>query len=70
MEYIRQIPNLDALLFITHDLDLALRYTQRVILLKDGKIAADGVPLEVLRDEALLDACHLRPTSLLRYLTS
>jgi len=70
MEYIRQIPNLDALLFITHDLDLALRYTQRVVLLKDGKIEADGAPLEVLRDAALLDACHLRPTSLLRYLTS
>lgn len=70
MEYIRQIPDLDALLFITHDLDLALRYTQRVLLLKDGKLEADGAPLEVLRDQALLDACHLRPTSLLRYLTS
>ncbi len=70
MEYIRQIPNLDALLFITHDLDLALRYTQRVVLLKEGKIEADGAPLEVLRNAALLDACHLRPTSLLRYLTS
>ncbi len=68
MEYLRQLPNLDALLFITHDLDLALRFTQRVLLLKDGKLVADGPPLQVLADAALLDACNLRPTSLLRYL--
>ena len=68
MEYLLQLPNLDALLFITHDLDLALRFTQRVLLLKDGKLVADGPPLQVLADAALLDACNLRPTSLLRYL--
>jgi len=69
MEHIRHIPNLDALLFITHDLDLALRFTQRVILVKDGNIAADGKPLEVLSNSSLLESCHLRPTSLLRYLS-
>ncbi|GHO91415.1 hypothetical protein KSF_014630 [Reticulibacter mediterranei] len=68
MEYLRSLPGLDALLFITHDLDLALRFTQRVLLLKDGKLVADGPPLQVLADPALLDACNLRPTSLLRYL--
>jgi energy-coupling factor transport system ATP-binding protein len=68
MEYLRNLPNLDALLFITHDLDLALRYTQRVLLLKEGKLVADGPPLQVLADPPLLDTCNLRPTSLLRYL--
>jgi energy-coupling factor transport system ATP-binding protein len=68
MEYLRSLPNLDALLFITHDLDLALRYTQRVLLLKDGNLVADGAPLEVLSDPALLEECNLRPTSLLHYL--
>jgi len=68
MEYLRSLPNLDALLFITHDLDLALRFTQRVLLLKDGQLVADGPPLQVLADPALLDDCNLRPTSLLRYL--
>ena len=68
MEYLRGLPELDALLFITHDLDLALRYTQRVLLLKDGQLVADGPPLQVLADPALLEACNLRPTSLLRYL--
>ena len=68
MEYLRKLPNLDALLFITHDLDLALRFTQRVLLLKEGNLVADGPPLQVLADPTLLDACNLRPTSLLRYL--
>jgi energy-coupling factor transport system ATP-binding protein len=68
MEYLRNLPNLDALLFVTHDLDLALRYTQRVLLLKEGKLVADGPPLQVLADPPLLDTCNLRPTSLLRYL--
>ncbi|HCI82144.1 MAG TPA: ABC transporter ATP-binding protein [Ktedonobacter sp.] len=70
MEYLRALPSLDALLFITHDLDLALRYTQRVLLLKEGNLVADGPPLEVLSDMQLLEACNLRPTSLLRYLLS
>ena len=70
MEYLRSLPELDALLFITHDLDLALRFTQRVLLLKEGNVVADGPPLEVLAVPALLDACNLRPTSLLHYLLS
>lgn len=68
MEHLRSLPNLDALLFITHDLDLALRFTQRILLLKEGNLVADGPPLEVLADPALLEACNLRPTSLLHYL--
>jgi ABC-type cobalt transport system, ATPase component len=68
IEYLRNLPELDALLFITHDLDLALRYAQRVLLLREGKLVADGPPLQVLADAALLEDCNLRPTSLLRYL--
>src|SRR5579863_7868469 len=68
MEYLRNLPNLDALLFITHDLDLALRFTQRVLLLKEGKLVGDGSPLQVLAEPALLEECNLRPTSLLHYL--
>jgi len=68
MEYLRGLPELDALLIITHDLDLALRFTQRILLLKEGNLVADGSPLQVLADAALLEACNLRPTSLLHYL--
>jgi energy-coupling factor transport system ATP-binding protein len=70
MEYMRSLPELDALLFITHDLDLALLFTHRVLLLKEGNVVADGPPLEVLADPALLESCNLRPTSLLHYLLS
>lgn len=68
IEYLRGLPELDALLVITHDLDLALRFTQRILLLKEGNLVADGAPLQVLADPALLEACNLRPTSLLHYL--
>ncbi|HEX2698532.1 MAG TPA: ABC transporter ATP-binding protein, partial [Anaerolineales bacterium] len=57
--------NFDAMLFITHDLDLAVIFASRVILLSDGRVAADGAPEEVLRDPALLERCHIVPTSLL-----
>jgi len=68
MEYLRSMVSLDALLIITHDLDLALRFTQRVLLLKEGNLVGDGPPLQELADPALLDECNLRPTSLLQYL--
>ncbi len=55
-----------ATLFITHDLDLAVIYANRVVLMADGRIVADGPPEEVLPDFELLARCHVRPTSLLR----
>jgi energy-coupling factor transport system ATP-binding protein len=70
IEYLRELPELDALLFITHDLDLALRFTQRVILLREGNVVADGAPLAVLDKPELLTACNLRPTSLLHHILS
>jgi len=68
MEYLRSMSGLDALLIITHDLDLALRFTQRVLLLKEGNLVGDGPPIQELADPALLDECNLRSTSLLEYL--
>jgi energy-coupling factor transport system ATP-binding protein len=68
MEYLRSMPGLDALLIITHDLDLALRFTQRVLLLKEGNLVGDGPPLQELADPASLKEGNLRPTSLLQHL--
>lgn len=59
------ISNFDAMVFITHDLDLALTYASRVILMYDGQIAADGLPETVLKDYDLLERCRVVPTSLL-----
>lgn len=66
MDAIIQMPGFDAILFITHDLDLAIIYSNRVLLFKDGQIAADGRPEDVLSDEELLRSTHVLPTSLLR----
>jgi energy-coupling factor transport system ATP-binding protein len=65
MDAILQLPSFEAILFITHDVDLALIYANRVILVADGAIRADGKPEEILKDYALLKACRLVPTSLL-----
>ncbi len=65
MDSILQMPGFQAILFITHDLDLAICYANRVILMHDGQIAGDGRPEEVLSDTDLLYRCRLVPTSLL-----
>lgn len=58
--------NFAATLFITHDLDLAVTYANRVLLVSDGQLMADGRPEDVLQDFDLLMRCRVRPTSLLR----
>ena len=58
--------NFAATLFITHDIDLAVTYANRVLLVGDKHIVADGAPEEVLKDFDLLMRYRLRPTSLLR----
>ena len=58
--------NFDATLFITHDLDLALTYANRILLFGDKHVVADGSPEEVLKDFDLLTHYRVRPTSLLR----
>jgi energy-coupling factor transport system ATP-binding protein len=68
MEHLRKMPYLDVLLIITHDLDLALRFTQRILLLKEGNLVGDGPPLEVLANPDVLEECNLRQTSLLQHL--
>ncbi len=65
MDSILQMPGFESILFITHDVDMAVIYANRVILVAEGKIAADGPPHEVLADQELLKACRLIPTSLL-----
>jgi energy-coupling factor transport system ATP-binding protein len=65
MDSIVAMSEFEAILFITHDLDLAVVYANRVILVGNEAIAADGAPFDVLRDTALLEACRIVPTSLL-----
>jgi energy-coupling factor transport system ATP-binding protein len=64
MAAIRELP-FSAILFITHDLDLAISYANRVVLLHEGRLVADGLPERVLAQPELLSRCRLLPTSLL-----
>jgi len=65
MDAILQMPGFQAIIFITHDIDLAVVYANRVLLVGQGSIVRDGKPAEVLGDYQLLGACRLVPTSLL-----
>ncbi|MHB8777008.1 MAG: ABC transporter ATP-binding protein [Anaerolineales bacterium] len=65
MDSILQMPAFEAILFITHDVDLAVIYANRVLMVNDGRLVADGTPQNVLRDFDKLKANRLVPTSLL-----
>jgi energy-coupling factor transport system ATP-binding protein len=59
------IPALESIYLITHDVDLALTHADRILLIRDGRIVADGPPDEVIEDSDRWIACNLRPTSLM-----
>lgn len=65
MDSILQMPGFEAILFITHDVDLAVIYANRVLIIGDGKLVVDGTPHEALHDFERLRANRLVPTSLL-----
>jgi energy-coupling factor transport system ATP-binding protein len=66
MDAILQMPGFDAILFITHDVDLAVIYANRILLVYNGQLVADGPPQQVLKDEERLRSCRVLPTSLLK----
>jgi len=65
MDSILQMPGFEAILFITHDVDLAVIYANRILMIADGRLVADGKPQDVLQDFDRLKANRLMPTSLL-----
>jgi energy-coupling factor transporter ATP-binding protein EcfA2 len=65
MDAILQLPGFEAILFITHDVDLAVIFANRVLMFAGGSIVADGTPRAVLADAKRLEDCRLVPTSLL-----
>lgn len=60
------LKNFDEMKIIaSHDLDMIYEIADRVILLKDGKIVADGLAKEILTNKELLESCNLElPLSL------
>jgi energy-coupling factor transporter ATP-binding protein EcfA2 len=65
MDSILQLPGFEAILFITHDIDLAVIFANRVLIINNGQLIADGKPQDVLHDFDHLKANRLVPTSLL-----
>ena len=52
-------------IFTSHDLDMVLDLCERTIVLREGKVRADGPTREILQDDPLLAECRLeRPLSL------
>ncbi len=47
------------MLVATHDMELVAELCPRMIVLREGRIAADGRTDDIFRDPALLDACGL-----------
>ena len=58
--------NAMTVLFITHDLHLALEYTDRAVLLSHGRVIGDGNTFDLLCNEELLSQASLKKTSLMR----
>ncbi len=49
---------------ITHDMHLMLEYTPRAVVFNEGHIIADKTAAEVLNDPEIVEAAHLKETSL------
>lgn len=52
------------ILFITHDMHLAIEYTDRAIVFADSRCIADDFVFKVLSDSAIIEEANLKQTSL------
>ena len=52
------------ILFVTHDMHLAIEYTDRAIVFTDGEIIADDAVYKVLADDEVIERASLKKTSL------
>jgi len=43
----------------SHDMDMVFELCERTIVLKDGKVAADGPTMEILKNRELMEECSL-----------
>lgn len=66
MEFLRKIHEElgITIIMITHDMHLMLEYTDRAIVIADGKMLADDTPAHILTDEGISARAYLKKTSL------
>ena len=53
------------LLLSTHDVDFAYRFADRILVFDNGRILADGTPLEVFKNISVLKQANLKRPLLL-----
>ncbi|MEE3488920.1 MAG: ABC transporter ATP-binding protein [Bulleidia sp.] len=65
MEFLKKLnENGQTIILITHDMHLMLEYTERAVVIADGKKVADEPAYQVLCDDALTERANLKETSL------
>lgn len=66
MEFLKRLNEEQGItiIMITHDMHLMLEYTNRAIVIADGKLLAEDAPSAILTDEALADRAYIKKTSL------
>ena len=68
MSFLEDINKLGIIVvMITHDMHLMLEYTDRSIVLSEGKVVADMSPIDLLTNPTLVEASSLRETSLFQF---
>lgn len=67
MSFIRKLAEKGiSFIIITHDMNLALEYADRAVVLHEGKIIADNTVSAVLGDKGTLQRANLREISLIK----
>lgn len=65
MAFIEELNQLGkTIVMITHDMHLMLEYSDRALVINEGKILADTDPIDVLTNEKLIEQASLKETSL------
>ncbi len=66
MEFLKKINEEQGItiIMITHDMHLMLEYTDRAIVIADGRMIADDTPSRILTNEQIADTAYLKKTSL------
>ncbi len=68
MEFLKRINESGiTVVMITHDMHLMLEYTNRTLVMTDGKIIADTNPVKVLTNLSLIEQASLKVTSLFEF---
>lgn len=53
------------MLISTHDVDFVYRWAERVVVFSDGKIIADGTPIEIFKNQEVLEKANLKKPTML-----